>query len=300
MTVAQRPGTQVDGSQEAGALPPTGSAPPPSSGPHHHHRRWPWVIGGLTIFLVAAAAVFFLVDWFPAHQVSMGQAEQRLGNAGQGVAGGRPARGVYLYMGSGTDKLSLPPLTQAQGPTMPGTVTYQGNNCWTFRVDYSSHHWQTWRFCRQANGDTTEVGGKIWQLWPVGALRESNTTNLTCTAGTMWLPANATAGQTWRSHCRGTSSAVPGVMHSDGPYRFVRNTTLEVAGKPVPTAQFLQLRTETGAQRGTERDEFWVDTTNGLPVKMYQNISVVTATPFGTSTYTQVGTMTLRSLVAHH
>ena len=64
------------------------------------------------------------------------------------------------------------------------------------------------------------------------------------------------------------------------------------------TGEFLQLRTESGAQRGTERDEMWIDVSNGLPVRTYQHISVVTATPFGSSTYTQTGTFTLRSLVA--
>jgi hypothetical protein len=299
MTVAQRPGTEADGSQAVGPRPPDGAAPPPPPGGRHRHRRWPWVLGAIALVLLVVGIVFFVVDWYPAHQVSMNQAEQRLGDPGQGVAEGRPTAGVYLYTGSGTDKLSLPPLSQAEGPTMPGTVTLKGNDCWTFRVDYSSHHWETWNFCRNASGDTTERGGKIWQLWAIGPVPVTNLTNLTCTASTMWLPASATAGQTWHSHCRGTSSAVRGVMHSDGPYRFVRNTTLDVAGKPVPTVEFAQLRTETGAQRGTEHDTMWVDPANGLPVKMYQDISVVTATPFGTSTYTQVGTFTLRSLVAH-
>ncbi len=253
MTVAQRPGTGLDDSQAVGA----GSAagPPPPRRDHRHRRRWPWVLGGLAALLAVAGVAFFVVDWYPVHQVSMDQAEHQLGNQGEGTAGGRPARGVYLYTGSGVDKLSLPPLSQAEGPTMPGTVTLQGKNCWTFRIDYSSHHWGTWRFCHDDRNDTTERGGKIWQLWAIGPLRETNLTNLTCTASTTWLPANATPGQTWQGHCRGTSTAVRGVMHSDGPYRFVRSTTIMVAGKRVRTEQFVQTRNETGAQRGTEHDE---------------------------------------------
>lgn len=302
MTVAHRRGTEADGSHEAGPRPPT--APPPPSSGRRHHRRWPWVLGGIAVLLAVVGVLFFVVNWYPEHPVSMGQAEQRLGDPdpdpGQGGTGAGPASGVYLYTGTGTDTLSLPPLSQAEGPTMPGTVTSQGKNCWIFRIDYSSHHWETWRFCRNPDGDTAELGGRIWQLWAIGPVKVTNMTNLTCTAGTMWLPAAATAGQTWNSHCRGTSSAVKGVMHSDGPYRFVRNTTLSVGGKPVQTAEFVQRRAETGAQRGTERDAMWIDTANGLPVRMHQDISVVTATPFGTSTYTQVGTFTLRSLVAHN
>ncbi len=211
------------------ARPSTGSPAPPRA--RHRHRRWPWVLGALGAVL-AAFAIFVVVTWDPARPVSMGQAEQRLGSEGQGVAGARPARGVYLYTGTGTDTLSLPPLSQAEGPTMPGTVTLQGHDCWTFRVDYSSHHWETWNFCRQGN-DTMERGGLIWQLWAIGPLHETNLTTLTCTSDTMWLPASATPGQNWHSDCRGTSSAVKGVMHSIGPYRFVGTTTLDVGGHPV-------------------------------------------------------------------
>jgi hypothetical protein len=297
MTLLHRPETEADEPQANAKRPPIDL---PASAPsrRHRHRRWPWVLGAIAGLVLLFGIVFFVVDWYPSSPVSMGQAVQHLGSKGQGVAGARPTRGVYLYTGSGTDKLSLPPLAQAQGPTMPGTVTLQANDCWTFRVDYSSHHWQTWKFCRHGN-DTEELGGQIWQFWAIGPLRETNLTNLTCTSGTMWLPATAAAGQTWQSHCTGTSSAVKGVMHSDGPYRFVGTPSLTVGGKSVPTTEFLQLRAETGAQRGTERDRMWLDASNGLPVRISQDISVVTATPFGTSTYTQSGTFTLQSLVPH-
>lgn len=90
---------------------------------------------------------------------------------------------------------------------MLGTVTLQVHACWTFRVDYNSHHWETWQFCPRGH-DMTERGGQTWQLWAIGPLHETNLTNLTCTVGTMWLPANATPGRSWSSACRGTSSAV--------------------------------------------------------------------------------------------
>jgi hypothetical protein len=247
---------------------------------------------------VATIAVYVVVTWDPAHQVSLGQAEQQLGTKGQGVAGARPARGVYLYTGSGTDRLSLPPLVQQQGPTMPGTVTLRGADCWTFRIDYSSHHWETWDYCRQG-GDTVQVGGQIWQLWPIGPLHETNLTNTTCTPAAMSLPATAVPGQTWQVRCTGTSTAVKGTMHSAGPYRFLGMSTLTVGGTPVRVAAFLGLRTDSGSQRGAERTEIWLDASNGLPVRLTQHIQVVTATPFGTSTYTQSGTLNLRSLVAH-
>ena len=44
----------------------------------------------------------------------------------------------------------------------------------------------------------------------------------------------------------------------------------------------------SGSARGT-----------GLPLRVQQDIEVRSSTPFGTSTYTQVGVFTLKSLVAH-
>ena len=33
------------------------------------------------------------------------------------------------------------------GPRIPVTVTEDTNSCWTFRVDYSTHHWQSNQYC---------------------------------------------------------------------------------------------------------------------------------------------------------
>ena len=115
----------------------------------------------------------------------------------------------------------------------------------------------------------------------------------------MSLPAAATPGQRWEGRCTGTNTAVKGRTLSQGPYRFVGLTTLSVGGHAVRVAEFLRLRTDTGAQHGTERAEVWLDATTGLPIRLRQDIQITTDTPFGTSTYTQSGFFTLTSLVAH-
>jgi len=228
----------------------------------------------------------------------MGQAEQRLGAQGGGASGALPKPGVYEYRGSGTERLSLPPLSQAEGPIMPGTVTLSGADCWVFRIDYSTHHWQTWDYCRHG-GETWEAGGRSWQLWTIGPLDETNTSDFTCAPRTMSLPATAVPGQRWQGRCVGTNTAVAGKTLSAGPYRFIGLTSVSVAGTQVHAAEFLRLRTESGAQKGSERDEVWLDAATGLPVRLRQDITVTTNTPFGTSTYTQSGVFALVSLVAH-
>jgi len=229
----------------------------------------------------------------------MQQAESRLGRGSADPAGDpRPAPGVYRYTGSGTDRLTLPPMTQAEGPTMPGTVTLQGAHCWAFRIDYSTHHFETWDYCLH-QGNLSLTGGHVWQLWSIGPVNITNLTSITCSPGTLAVPARASPGEHSTSRCRGTSTAVKGQMTSTGPYRFEGVVTVRVGGTPVRAMRFLELRTDSGAQRGTERSEFWFSQSNGLLLRAQRSIKVTTSTPFGTSTYTQVGSFTLASLTPH-
>ncbi|HEY5108787.1 MAG TPA: hypothetical protein VII96_04180 [Acidimicrobiales bacterium] len=258
-------------------------------------RRWPWFVGGLVVVL----GVGGLVGWLTtshARQVTLHQAEARQGAASHGSpADGRPAPGVYAYAGTGTERLSLPPLSQAEGPIIPGTVTLDGARCWTLRLDYSTHHWQTWHYCLHGT-DLWETGGQTWQLWPVGPLNFTNTTTFVCAAGTMAVPAQASPGQTWTSRCTGTNTSVTGTTVSSGPYRLVGTTMLSVGGTQVRVVHFHRVRTDSGAQTGTETADEWFEPGTGLPVRLAQNLRITTSTAFGVSTYTQVGTMTLRSL----
>jgi hypothetical protein len=261
-----------------------------------HHRRWPWIVGAVAVILLAPALVFVLTG-DTAHEVSLGQALQRLGGQGGGAAGDRPAPGVYEYRGSGTESLSVPPITQREGPLMPGTVTLQGANCWVLRIDYSTHHWQTYDYCRHV-ADTWEAGGQTWDLVAIGPINVTNLATLTCVPGTMLLPANAVPGQEWHGRCSGTSTAVSGTVVSAGPYRYLGPATVSVGGRQVQTVKFLRLRTDSGPQVGTERTELWLDPATGLPVRLRQSITVHTKTPFGNSDYTQSGDLALVSMTA--
>ena len=263
----------------------------------HRRRRWPWIIGAL-VLIVLVPALLFVFTGDSAHEVTMGQALQRLGSGGAEASNGRPAPGVYEYRGSGSESLSVPPLTQHEGPSMPGTVALHGADCWVLRIDYSTHHWQTYDFCRHG-GDTWEAGGRTWDLIAIGPINVTNEATLTCVPGTMVLPANAVPGQQWHGRCAGSSTAISGTVVSAGPYRFVGNATVSVAGRPVQTVKFLRLRTDSGPQVGTERTELWLDPVTGLPIRLRQYINVRTHTPFGDSTYVQSGDLTLVSLEPH-
>ena len=205
--------------------------------PRRRHHRWPWIVGALVLLVAVGTGVIWLTS-SQARPVTLRQAETRLGTGAADSTGApgatRPAPGVYQYMGSGTEKLSLPPLSQAEGPSMPGTVTLRGSNCFVFRIDYSTHHWQTWEYCLH-NGDLWEAGGQSWQLWSIGPLKVTNLSTFTCAPRSMALPAQASLDKRWVSSCTGTNTSVKGQTVSTGPYQFKGLTTMSVGGTRSPS-----------------------------------------------------------------
>lgn len=207
----------------------------------------------------------------------------------------RPAAGVYLYEGSGSESLSTPPLSQSQGPEMPATVEHHDGGCWSLRVDLSSNHWQRWDYCPEGD-DLVETGGESWQRWMIGTTAITNLSTFECDAGSVVLPAERSTDQEWDARCTGTNEAVEGTTVSQGPYRYVGEETAEVDGGEVVTLRFTQERTMSGSQRGDERVEVWLDADTGLLVRLEREVEVRSDTPIGESTYTESARFQLTSL----
>lgn len=267
-------------------------------------RRYLWV-GVVVAVGVVAVLGFLYVRRDTARPVSVEEARERLDESASTVSGsssatvsgapGRPPAGVYDYTGSGTSQLSLPPLSQDQGPTIPGAVTHLDGGCWSIRFDYSSNHWQSWTYCPDG-ADLVETGGESWQRWMIGATAITNLTTASC-ENTPALPAERRPGQSWDHRCVSTNESVSGEAVSGGPYTYVGDETLDVGGTPVPAAHFVRERTLSGSQSGTERTDVWFATDKGLPLRMERSLRVDTDTPVGPSTYTEDGSLELTSLV---
>lgn len=206
----------------------------------------------------------------------------------------RPVAGVYQYEGSGTESLSTPPLSQTQGPTMPATVEWGDRGCWTFRIDFSSNHWQSWTYC--PDGDTvSETGGSSWQRWMIGATAITNLSEFTCEQGSVVVADAVEDGRIWDASCTGTSETIAGETVSAGAYRFVGEESVDVGDTEVRTRHFTSERTMSGAQTGTERADVWFADDTGLPVRNERSITAATDTPIGTTTYTEEGRFSLSS-----
>jgi hypothetical protein len=263
--------------------------------PPHRRRRWPFVVAGLVVALVAGVVVLLIVSQDRARPVSVDEARDRLGTAATDDGDGQlPAEGVYRYEGTGSESLSVPPLSQDQGPSMPATVEHLADGCWSFRVDYSTNHWQTWDYCPKADG-LHERGGSTWQRWMVGATALTNLTSFECPRSLV-LPTEREVGQRWSASCEGTNELVDGTSFSAGSTEFVGDETLAVGKEQVAVAHFRSERAMSGSQEGTDRADWWFAVDTGLLVRNRRAIEVRTDTPVGTSTYRESGEFRLASL----
>ena len=255
-----------------------------------------WAIVAVVVVLVAAVLVGGSL-WLrrdTSRPVTVDDARDRLTTTSSGATtsvppkgAARPKPGVYDYRGSGTESLSLPPLSQRQGPTIPATVELVGDDCWTIRFDYSTNHWETWDYCRRGT-DLVETGGKTWQRWMIGATAITNLATSVCDDA-MVLPSERTKGDEWPARCVGTNETIDGEAISKGPYTYLGEQELKVGDTTVTAAHFVRDRTMTGAQQGSERSDVWFDVRTGLPIRNERKISVDTDTPVGSSTYTEEG-----------
>ena len=271
-----------------------------NSHPHSsHHRRW--IVIAVIVCVTAVATGAFVVAWrrSSAHEVSTEEARRRFEASSStqpaNAAVLRPVAGVYQYRGSGTEHLSLPPKSQRQGPNMPGTVTHRADGCWTFRIDYSSAHWQTWEYCGR-NGGLDELGGKTFERWDFVFTTYDSTATFTCEPVSVNIRAVMHPGDQWQQSCRGTNTGTSGEAVTAGPYTFVGNDTVMVGGVAVPAYHFHQERTLSGSQRGTQVADLWFAQKDGLPLRNVRDQTVHTDTPVGSSTYTEKGSFELTSL----
>ena len=272
---------------------PTGDAPPRAGQPRR--RRWLIILGIVLAVLVAGGGVV-AVRWVrgSARPASLSDTRRPTGTtlpSSRTVL--RPPQGVYRYTGSGTDKLDRPPKEQAQGPDMPATVTHHPDGCWTFRIDYSTNHWQSWDYCPR-NGGLDEQGGTTYQKWDFGVFVNESTSTFTCNSPT--IKADQKPGDTWQQSCTGTTTGSEGVARTAGPYRYVGPETLEIGGQRVRAYRYHRERTSSGSQSGGEQSDVWFSAETGMPLRNQRHLEARTSTIIGDVSYTEDAEFRLSSI----
>jgi len=206
-----------------------------------------------------------------------------------------PAEGVYPLNGQGTERISFPPNSQRDGAVMPVTITYLADGCWQWHIDYNVAHWEEYDFC-SSDGRLLLAGNRDSQSWDFGEIKVNNLGRFTCPSGSVVLPQSPKPGETQRYSCTGTNTAVSGRSIAATTVRIVGMVTLRIGGTVVPTIHELQLVTLTGGQRGRVREDWWFTVRSGLPVRVERQITLLSNSPVGTITYSEVGSWQMASL----
>jgi len=272
----------------------------PSDHPVRRHHWVRIVMAVVGIGLITGCAMF-VVRWNrgSARPVSMEEARSRVSTPSSDQPTDtmplRPAPGVYRYSGEGTEHLDNPPLTQSQGPEIPGTVTHLEGGCWRLRVDYSTNHWQSWDYCPASSG-LTEIAGAFFQRLDLVIAKVDTSSSYTCDPPVDAIRTTQRAGDHWMQGCRGTSTGTDGEVISSGPYTFVGPELLDIGGTRVAAVHYHRLRTLTGAQTGTEDVNVWFDAATGLPLRNERIITVHSSSLIGGVTYEENGSFQLSSM----
>jgi hypothetical protein len=267
---------------------------PSGARPHRHRRRW--VVVGVVAAVVVGFGAFVVVRLVQGRARPVKLSEVAVPTGSTLPSNGavlRPPQGVYRYRGTGRDHLSKPDVSQSQGPTMPGTITHEADGCWTFRIDYSTNHWQSWRYC-PSDGGMGEAGGQTFQRWNFGAFVNETTSTFECDAAV--VRSGQRPGDEWRHRCTGTSTGVEGTTTSAGPFRYVGTETLTIGGRKVAAYRYHRERTTSGNQTGTEVTEAWFAVANGMPLRNERHLEATTDTIIGKVDYTEDGEFQLADL----
>lgn len=267
------------------------------------HRRW-WlvavaVVGAVVLAGIGAGLLLFFVRDEPKAK-SVGERVDELAQSSTSVDAGagtfRPPAGVYLAEGEGHEAISFPPVSQADGATMPASVEHLPEGCWRFRIDYNEAHWQDWTLCPSGALALVETEGHTWQNWDLGATQVANLSTFSCDPPNTAFVFGADDGATWDRRCEGTNEQVDGTTTSSGTMTFEATETLKIGGEDVEALRFLREHQLSGGQTGEETVTFWVAAKDGLPLRSERDVRIDSSSPVGTITYTESGQWQLTSL----
>jgi len=281
---------------------PTGLAAPPPSPRRRRGWRVVLLIVGVAMVVVLASTAYVTIRYETRSHPGAKAVSSAVNNyrhsdipSGSGTTYGIPSTGVYSLHGHGSEQISFPPNSQQDGAVMPATVTHLANGCWRWHLDYNTAHAEEFVFCPTQAGLTQPTNINI-QHWNYGAFSVSNTSTVTCPAGTIVLPAMPAAGQTLTWTCPETNTAIAGESQATTKATIVGIEDVRVGSSTVVTAHELQQTTLSGVQTGAVTENWWFDVATGLPVQVERQIIIHTNSPLGAITYSESGSWQMASL----
>lgn len=207
----------------------------------------------------------------------------------------QPAPGVYEAAGFGEESLSVPPLSQSDGATMPITVRLLEEGCWRWRLDYSSAHWHEYEFCPEGTG-LILTSQRQSQTWDLGVDSITNLSDTTCDPPAAILVAGSEPGDSVEHTCTVVNTAAEGGSQTVGPSTMVGRETLTIGGVEVRTIHQRRSSTMSGTQTGRIDEEWWLEEETGLPVRVERDYDLTTESTIGDIRYQEQGEWQLSSM----
>jgi hypothetical protein len=204
---------------------------------------------------------------------------------------------VYVYAGTGEERLSFLATHQSQNGNLPATVALTTNGCWTFSIEYNSFHRQVSDRCT-VGGRFVDRGNSTDQKFDFGPLSQSEHTVITCDPPTTLVDPARVRGAHALVRCTGHSQTTKADMIQRGRVTVLTPTTVVVGGRRIAAFHYVQEFGITGGQTGSNREEVWIDRETGLPLREQRDIRVVSPAPAPLTrvTYTERGSWTLTSM----
>lgn len=253
------------------------------------HRLWALGIGLAVLVAAVAAGAWFFMLRSPTTKVDVRQA-LRLYRQGQSSADGAqdgelPPSGVYRYETSGAERLSVGGITRTF-PTSTSVIVTDAR-CTTMRWEPFEQHVESLVACPSSGGSLS-----IRAIPSYEEIAGTQTTMvLDCPAGTFLLPPDPRPGRRWRTTCHGSGQTVT----VSG--QVVDTGSVAVGGTEVPAVHTRLTMSMSGAESGTNPNDYWLSATTGLILRQSETVDVSqSAGPLGAVHYDERMSIALTSI----
>jgi len=270
----------------------------PAPRPRRRALRIVALIAAVLVVVLIAAVVWFFVGREQASEVDTNEALEAFrseSNATASTSASRdvPAPGVYTATVTGEESIGLPGFDESYGPNSPVTVTHGDGGCFSYRVDFNSHHWRAWTFCPSptATFALTQMDGWTARSAPGFDLSTYNTYACTEPAD-FWWDDPTTTDSPRTGTCVGTNDLDDGVTDDALRIEVVGSEPLTIGGARVNAIHLRSTESFSRDQTGQEVDDWWVDADTGLPVRLTIDSSLTG----GSGDYREKADVTLTSV----
>ena len=195
--------------------------------------------------------------------------------------------GVYTYATEGYEYTNALGGARHEYPAET-PVTLRRLECggWVQRWQPLAERWDESELCPDAGGDAIAVRRFTTHH---EFFQRSQRQDFTCPPTAHVYRRSAAAGQQWAWECAAGGSGISTTV------TFLGVEPLRIAGADRPAAHILYESTLTGANRGTQRQERWLDPETGLNLQIKTDIDTEADSPFGAVHYEEHYVITLSS-----